>query len=186
MINGIENLDFFIKDLDKFNNNNIEKICKKSLERINIVGEKKLSSEIQSIENEEINMNKIPTVIAEPVINNSTRIKTVGETAYFVEFGVGTEGQTSNYDNSIISKILDVPKTGIWEYNYSSKHKFVSSNSGKITWKVPEKIQFGTRYINEGGYTHGFPAGMQVLKTYNYIYKRIDKIVKDVIEENID
>jgi len=91
----------------------------------------------------------------------------------FEEYGTGTIGRNSSYPKDKLPK-SGIPITGGWVYNYPSKYKRVSSNSGDIFW-------FYKKPNGEVVPTKGKPAGMQMYHTSRELNKQKANILNSVI-----
>lgn len=89
----------------------------------------------------------------------------------FEEYGTGTIGKNSNYQNENLPK-TGIPITGGWVYNYPSKFKRVSKTN-EIYW----------RYYKNGFKTSkGQKSGMQMYNTSRELSKQKVNIVNNVIK----
>lgn len=91
----------------------------------------------------------------------------------FEEYGTGTIGRNSSYPKDKIPT-SGIPITGGWVYNYPSKYKRVSSNSGDIFW-------FYKKPNGEVVPTKGQRAGMQMYNTSRELNKQKANILNSVI-----
>ena len=96
-----------------------------------------------------------------------------GSGLIFEEYGTGTIGRNSSYPKDKIPT-SGIPITGGWVYNYPSKYKRVSSNSGDIFW-------FYKKPNGEVVPTKGKPAGMQMYHTSRELNKQKANILNSVI-----
>lgn len=91
----------------------------------------------------------------------------------FEEYGTGTIGKNSNYPKDKLPT-SGIPITGGWVYNYPSKYKRISRNSGDIFW-------FYKKPNGEVVPTKGQKAGMQMYHTSRELNKQKANILNSVI-----
>lgn len=173
--------------------NNVKQIVKENSEILNKLvyevartGSIYLQNLYQSSSPYDFDTNSMPKVDT-LLDKNKAYIRANGRDVAFIEFGVGIVGKEQGYKGNLPK--TGVSKTDSWEYNYDSEFKF-TSKSGKYsgvynaTWQVPKWVTGAN--INAGGFTHGRIAGNQIYDTAVYLKGEIPKIIKKVLQEELD
>jgi hypothetical protein len=148
----------------------LSKLSEKIVEKTVDVGQN-IATKNYTIRNEGIEK---PNVTGYIKSKKTGSIVAEGSGLTFEEYGTGTIGRNSNYPKDKIPT-SGIPITGGWVYNYPSKYKRISSNSGDIFW-------FYKKPNGDVVPTKGQPAGMQMYNTSRELNKQKKNIVSSIID----
>lgn len=162
MIEGLDKLLDKYSELSKLS----EKIVKKAVD----VGQK-VATKNYAVRNDGTEK---PNVTGYIKSKKTGLVIAEGSGLTFEEYGTGTIGRNSSYPKDKIPT-SGIPITGGWVYNYPSKYKRVSSNSGDIFW-------FYKKPNGDVVPTKGKPAGMQMYHTSRELNKQKKNIVSSIID----
>lgn len=166
MISSIEGLDSLLKKYQKLVNIDSD-VIKKATD----VG-KEIANKRYSIRNVDTNIPLVEGIIKS---RKKGQVVATGEKLTFEEYGTGTIGKQSGYPQEKLPK-KGIPNTKSWIYNYPSRFKRVSKNTGETFW-------FYKKPDGEVVTSKGQKAGMQMYNTSRELQKQKSNIVNSVVRK---